>query len=67
MFFAEPLKKSLKISVSETVVVRTIRIMELFQLLGLYQWWIQDFPEEGALTPKEGANLLFGQFFPKTA
>ena len=32
------------------------------------QWWIQDFPKEGALTPKGGgANLLFGQFFPKTA
>ena len=33
----------------------------------LEQWRIQDFSEEGALTPKGGANLLFGQFFPKTA
>ena len=34
----------------------------------LRQWRIQDFPEEGALIPKGGgANLLFGQFFPKTA
>ena len=34
-----------------------------------YQWRIQDFPEEGGLTPKGGedANLLFGQFSPKTA
>ena len=31
------------------------------------QWRIQTFPEEGALTPKGGANLLFGQFFPKIA
>ena len=31
------------------------------------QWQIQDFPEEGALTPRGGANLLFGQFFSKTA
>ena len=32
------------------------------------QWRIQDFPEEGALTPKgRGANLLFGQFFPKNS
>ena len=30
------------------------------------QWRIQDFSEQGALTPKGGANLLFGQFFPKT-
>ena len=31
------------------------------------QWQIQDFPEEGTLTPKGGANLLFDQFFLKTA
>ena len=31
------------------------------------QWRIQDFPEEGGANPRGGANLLFGQFFPKTA
>ena len=37
-------------------------------LVDTIQWRIQDFPEEGALTPKGGgANLLFGQFLPKTA
>ena len=31
------------------------------------QWWIQDFPQEGALTAKVGvATYYFGQFFPKT-
>ena len=30
------------------------------------QWRIHDFPG-GALTPEGGANLLFGQFFLKTA
>ena len=28
---------------------------------------IQDFPERGVSTPERGANLLFGQFSPKTA
>ena len=31
------------------------------------QWRIQDFPEEGAPTPQEGANIRFWQNFPKTA
>ena len=31
------------------------------------QWRIQDFTEEGELTPKAAANLLFGQFFLKTS
>ena len=31
------------------------------------QWRIQDFPEEGAPTPRGGANLWFCQFSPKTA
>ena len=29
------------------------------------QWWIQDFVDGGAPTPKAGANLLFGQIFPE--
>ena len=33
-----------------------------------WQWRIQDFPEEGAVTPKGiFTNLLFAQFSPKTA
>ena len=31
------------------------------------QWWIQDFPEEGAPTPRGGANIRFCHIFPKTA
>ena len=31
------------------------------------QWRIQDFPEEGAPTPRGGANIRFCQIFPKTA
>ena len=33
------------------------------------QWWIQDFPEEEAPTPRggRGANIWFCQNFPKTA
>ena len=33
-----------------------------------YQWRIQDFPKEGAPTPRRGgANIRFCQIFPKTA
>ena len=31
------------------------------------QWQIQDFPEEGAQTPRGGANIQFCHIFPKTA
>ena len=31
------------------------------------QWWIQDFPEEGAPIREVGANILFNYFFLKTA
>ena len=31
------------------------------------QWRIQDFPEEGAPTPRGGTNIRFCQIFPKTA
>ena len=30
-----------------------------------HQWLIQDFPEKEGPTPKEHANILFGQNFPK--
>ena len=33
----------------------------------LEQWRIQDFPDEGANSQSECANLLFSKFLPKTA
>ena len=38
------------------------RVNEIFGLLFTNQWWIQDFPEEGAPTLKEA---IIWPFFPQ--